>query len=266
MFVPRDHEAARSTDGPVQVSLDGGKTWESWKLPWKTENCSGALDEMCDVVVAGDYVIAASGRSWARRHITSDEWEDISPPRRKAINDFDQLGWNVLALDDGTLIATANNLNPSGKGFYRVSHDAGSTWGAPRDNPGQTSPGHGSFVDRVDGEAAYAECWELVPGYGGDSSRSCGYYRSTDLEHWTKFEASLDVTPKLCSRRTGPTWTMTEVVERMGGTTYEIASVPLVKGHAATRTELEHLDLPHRVRQVLEFSVDSCQTWRPLLR
>jgi hypothetical protein len=210
-------------------------------------------------------VVAANGATWVRRHISSGGWEDVSPPKRVPLQDFDELGWSVLALDDGTLIATANNLRPGGEAFYRVSRDAGSTWGALHDNPGQTSAGGSSFLDRVDGEAAYAECWELVPGYGGDSGRSCGYYRSTDLEHWTKFEQVLDYRPNICTRPAGPTWRMTEVAERVGGVVYAIATAHLVNGHEDTRTELDNLDAPHRVRHLLEVSVDDCQTWEPLL-
>jgi hypothetical protein len=266
VFVPRNPETQGDARGPLRVSLDRGETWADWQLPKAVARCDWGEQNWCNVAIAGDYVVAANGDKWARRNITSGDWEDVSPPARTHTNDFDDPGYGLLVLDDGTLVATANSINPALGGTYRVSRDFGSTWSKPHDNPGDAST-----FDLVDGSTAYATCWELVPGYGGDSSTSCGYYRSTDLTHWTKLRAgdgpALDRhdQPVACARATGRTWRFTDSAVRVGDFVFAISSAHFVNGHEAARKELQNLDAPHRLRHVLEFSTDDCQTWEPMI-
>lgn len=271
MFVPRDPDSGGSATGPLRVSLDEGRTWDDWQIPDERRRCRSSFvgpgSGPCTVEVAGNYVVVASNYGWVRREVDSGDWEDITPPKRARMSDDDSLGYDLLTLGDGTLVATANNVMTGPGGSYRVSRDFGSTWGAPHDNPGEIST-----VDMVDGSTLYASCLKIDFVSGGSiGSSGCGQYRSTDLEHWTKVKqgdgpawTSFDK-PIACTRTPGPTWRSNESAVRVGGLVYAITSVPYVKGREATRKDLAHLDLPHRVRHVLEVSGDSCKTWAPVL-
>jgi hypothetical protein len=271
MFVPQDPSTGRNPTGPLRVSLDEGRTWEDWQIPEARRRCrsgfSGPRSGPCAVGVAGDYVVIASNFGWVRRNVDSGDWEDITPPKRRPMNDDDALGYGLLVLDDGTLVATANNVRPGPGGSYRVSRDFGSTWGTTQDNPGELSE-----VDLVDGSTLYATCVQIdFVSEGSISSSGCGQYRSTDLEDWTKVKEgkgpALDNDNELlaCSRVPDPSWRLTESAVRVGDVVYAITYVPYVKGREATRRNLDHLDLPHRVRHVLEVSADKCRTWAPVL-
>jgi len=281
VFVPWDAGANRrsgdetvtgTTGGSLRVSADRGETWVDWKLPWGAKRCSVQGHPGCAVGVAGEYVVAASGDRWFRRMLDSDDWEEISPPAPDVpIRDFDEFGYQLLALDDGTLVAEAKGIDPVGAGGYRVSRDVGSTWSALHDNPGQTEgSGAGSDLEFAAGPAVYAVCNEHVIGTL-NSSRGCGYYRSTDLEHWKKVPTVQVTEPNTCAPLLGTTYRSTATLRfadaavRLGGLVYEITLVPTVDGHEATRQELSNLDAPHRMRQVLEVSADECQTWQSML-
>jgi hypothetical protein len=265
LFVPRTHTEAAGfqTTGPLRVSSDEGRTWESWAIPQQHRRCradySGPGIGPCSVAVAGEYVFITSNFGWIRRSIRSGGWEDVALPKRARVHEFDSGGYGLLTLDDGTLIATANNpFSDSPKGFFRVSKDFGSTWSAPRTNPGRHSD-----LGAVDGSVLYAEC------QGKDYS--CGWYRTTDLEHWQKATAAEESTlsdgrPIACHayRREGPSQRQTKRAARVGSVVYGITTVPYLNGREAMRTELANLDLPHRIRHVLEESADSCATWAPV--
>ncbi|HTL24147.1 MAG TPA: sialidase family protein [Mycobacteriales bacterium] len=263
LFVPRTHTEAAGfqTTGPLRLSLDEGRTWESWPIPQQPRRCrtdySGPGGGPCSVAVAGDYVFVTSNFGWIRRNIRSGGWEDVALPERARVHEFDAGGYGLLTLDDGTLIATANNpFSDSPKGFFRVSKDFGSTWSAPRANPGRHSD-----LGKVDGSVLYAECQDS----------SCGWYRSADLEHWRKATAAElpslnDGRPFACRAplRAGPSWRHPDAVARVGSLVYGITYVPYLNGHEATAAELPNPDLPHRARHVLEQSADSCATWAPV--
>jgi hypothetical protein len=61
--------------------------------------------------------------------------------------------------------------------------------------------------------------------------------------------------------RSGPKWRITETAVRVGGLVYGINYVPYLNGHEVTRKQFPLLDLPHRIRHILETSADSCRTW-----
>jgi hypothetical protein len=266
VFVPRTDSPSSggAATGPLRVSLDAGKTWNDWAIPQQPRRCHSTYSGPgtggpCTVAVAGDYVVIASPLGWIRRHVASSTWEDVTPPKRAASHDFDSLDHGLLALDDGTLLATVNNCCSNGpKGFFRVSKDFGATWGGPQPNPGEHSQ-----VTVVDGSAVYAEC------FGKDYS--CGWYKSTDLEHWRKATVAEvhelnDGRPTPCRRvyrPEGPSRRQTDSSVRVGALVYGITYVPYVKGREATHKELRHFDLPHQVRHVLEVSTDRC-VWRPV--
>jgi hypothetical protein len=246
--------------GPLRMSLDRGTTWVDWQLPWPgTKRCKVRSSLTCGVAVAGDYVVVASGDAWARRSIHSGGWEDISPPRRAARQQFDNRAYGMLALADGTLVATANDdAHPDG--FFRVSRDVGSTWSAPRTNPG----GGTASLDRTDGSTVYATCWQVVPGTGG-STRECGTYWSADLVTWTK--AGLEyVREPTCRALRQLHWRTNEDAVRVGALRYRLALMRYLDGHIASAGELPRPDrVRHQIRHVLQVSRNSCLTWERLL-
>lgn len=241
-----------STFGELVVSGDDGDTWESWRLPWQPSQCENGFVP-CNVAVTGEYVVAAAGTTWLRREAGSDEWEDVTPPERSPYYEADDGRYGLLALDDGTLIAFAPDVRAT-TGSYRVSTDAGSTWSDLRPNPGD----HSEFdsVGGVQGSTAYATCWTV-------DGRQCGWYRSSDLVHWTLVGA--DQGPdSSCRPRQGDVDNEYESVVQVGSLTYAIAHVQYLDGHPA-RQELSSLDAPHDVRHVLRVSADGCRTWEPVL-
>lgn len=262
MFVPRtdDGSSGGLPTGPLRVSLDEGKTWDDWQIPQQQRRCRRSGP--CTLGVAGGYAVIASNFGWIRRNVSSRGWEDITPPKRAPIHDDDTVGYGLLVLEDGTLIATVNNITPGPGGYFRVSRDFGSTWSAPHSNPGKISE-----VDSVDGSTLYASCWKIdFVSSSGTGHSGCGRYRTTDLEHWTK--ATTADESGTCRRDLplpGPDWRQTVSAVRVGELVYRITYVPYVKGHEATQKDLAHLDLPHRVRHILETSSDSCRTWEQVL-
>jgi hypothetical protein len=237
-----------STFGELVVSGDGGETWETWRLPWRPSECQNGFVP-CSVAVSGDYVVAAAEDTWLRRKVGSDEWEDITPPGRARYNLADDGRYGLLALDDGTLVATADDIVAK-TGAYRVSTDSGSTWSDPRPNPGDHS--QFDWTAGVQGPAVYAGCW--MP-----DGRGCGYYRSTDLVRWAK--VAPDQGPE--SPCPGQGYVEPESVIQVGTLTYAIAHVPYLDGHpATTQKQLGSLDFPHDVRHVLRVSGDDCRTWQ----
>jgi hypothetical protein len=266
LFVPRTHSEAAGFQitGPLQVSSDEGRTWESWPIPQQHRRCrsdySGPGRGPCSVAVAGDYVFITSNFGWIRRSIRSGGWEDVAPPKRARVYDFDAGSYSLLTLDDGTLIATANNpVSDHPTGFFRVSKDFGSTWSAPHPNPGQYS-----LVSTVDGSVLYAECQARVG--------SCGWYRSTDLEHWRK--ATADEALRLSDgntvpcrrvyRNEGESRRLTPHPVQVGELVYGISDWAYLRGREVTRKELPNIDFAHRIRRVLERSADHCATWAPV--
>jgi hypothetical protein len=257
LLVPEVYITDRGTFvvGPLRISLDRGESWVDWQLPWPgTKRCTATSSEMCTVAVSGDYVVVASERTWARRSIRSSSWEDISPPARGPLESFDDLGYDLLALDNGTLVAVANTVAPSPHRFYRVSRDAGSTWSEPHENPG-----HGtSNVERSDGSALYADC--------ENQSQECGYYWSEDLEKWTKaplgYERGLSACRDILDGDQRPNGAPVQV----GALRYRLAIARYLHGRLVSPEELPNPDgTPHRIRRILQVSADNCKTWRPLL-
>jgi hypothetical protein len=261
MFAPLTEPHGGAVIGPLRVSVDDGATWADWPIPQEKRRCingfSGPGRGPCTVAVAGDYVVIASNYGWIRRNLHSGGWEAIALPKRARMYDFDGLGYGLLTLADGTLIATANNPGSEGpNGFFRVSQDFGATWSGPRGFPGKHSD-----AAAVDGSALYAACQ--------GKNYNCGWYRSTDLEHWRKAtdaEAARlnDGRPVPCVRAVRPTdgrWRFTETAVRVGEIVYAISYVPYLKGREVTRKEFPILDAPHRIRHVLERAADSCRTW-----
>ena len=125
-------------------------------------------------------------------------------------------------------------------------------------------------VTTVDGSALYAECNKIDSVYkNGSTSSACGYYRSTDLEHWRKATTAETSTlndgrPIPCVRdpRTADgRWRFTDAAVRVGELVYVISYVPYLKGREVTRKQFPNLDAPHRIRHVLERSADTCRTW-----
>ena len=265
--------------GQVVVSADEGESWETWQLPWSADRCSSGTDLGCRVEVSGEYVVAASGATWMRRAVGSADWDDISPPRRTPRDSWDDDRFGLLALDDGTLVATVDDFPttvaadtgesmPGKPGHYRVSRDAGSTWSESRNNPGAA----GEVVQwdafpggSVEGETVYAQCLILDPVDGEPSSQCERYWSSDDLVHWTKVPRP-DGPDAACPTFDARDRVDYESIAHVGSRTYALAHVPYVDGHVATWAELPHLDMPHDVRHVLVFSTDGCRTWSPLLQ
>jgi hypothetical protein len=264
VFVPYSFDEARGATvaSPLRVSRDRGETWEDWEIPQKERRCrsdfSGIGVGPCTVMAGGDYVVIASNYGWVRRSIRGGGWKDITPPRRARINDDDPGGYGVLALNDGTLIATANHDWGEPDSTYRVSRDGGATWGAAQRAPGDTST-----VDRAVGSTVYATCWKRV----GAGLAECGAYASTDLEHWT--HVAQGVAPDVshssmidaCRRSPTSPYRETASSAGIGPTVYAITAVHYVHGREATRKTLRSLDFAHRVGHVLERSTDDCKTW-----
>ena len=268
LFVPLtdNAEAGGMPTGPLRVSVDEGKTWADWEIPQQQRRCrsdfSGPGTGPCQVIVAGDYVVITSNYGWVRRQVGAQDWEDITPPKRKPVRDSDDLGYGALALSDGTLIATvAGRDSPGPGGYYLVSRDAGSTWSAPHANPGTISE-----VDGVDGSTLYATCWKVERVSAGSTrSSECGRYRTTDLEHWTRAAAA--ESPRPCRReslRSDPRFAEHGPYVRFAGQVYGIATALYVTGHEATRADLERPG-QRRLGHLLERSADGCKTWTVVL-
>jgi hypothetical protein len=257
LFVPRWEDPADSSPaGPLRVSLDAGRTWDDWPIPQELRRCRTQLPGQgpCTVGVAGDYVVVASSHGWIRRSIHSGGWEDITPPKRAQWSTDDRGGYELLVLDGGTLIATANNNADLPRGFFRVSRDFGSTWSGPHLNPGVHS-----LVERVEGSVLYASCYTKDAILdGAHTATSCGFFRSSDLEHWRKVTAAEE--SALYDGRTVPCRSATEVL-RVGALVYGISQLPYVQGEAEVKQKLSP---PHRVRRALQRSADSCRTWQPV--
>jgi hypothetical protein len=260
VFVPRTGYGESST-GPLRVSLDAGRTWIDWQIPQQRSRCrsgfSGPGSGPCTVALAGDLVVVASNYGWIRRDVRSGGWVDITPPKRARLGDNDEGGYGLLALGDGTLVATASAFGDAGpNGYYLVSKDGGSTWSSPHQNPGARST-----LDVVDGSVVYATC---------GSSPGCGGYRSADLEHWRKATAAEvailnDGEPIACRRALqGANRRWTEYALRIGPVVYAIASVPYVAGHEATSKDLPTFNRSYRSSHLLERSADGCRTWGPV--
>ena len=258
-----------SLTGPLRVSVDEGRTWQDWPVPDVSMRCISNVQAdigPCTVVGAGSYVVVASNYGWVRRRVHSGGWDDITPPKRSSGFDEFAFGYGLLALSDGTLIATVNPVQDGEVGgHFLVLRPGSSTWSAPHKNPGGSSQ-----VYAVDGSTVFATCWVAGTGViNVKDATSCGEYRTTDLQHWTRVAAPLINDPKhgdACVRlASGPSLRESAITERVGSLVYSITHVPYAEGHEAAFGDLESLDHPHVERHVLERSADSCRTWVQVL-
>ena len=242
-------------DGQVGFSRDGGATWTYLAAP---PGCS----QECFVGGGDDYLSAYDGAgSWWLARFGASRWvEIVLPPTADPLT----LRWNLLVLDDGTLLIWEVDAELAGfddpcTGGYRVSRDRGDTWSELRELPRPSTSGmciEGTYENIV-----YAS----DDAFSGDDRK--GHYQSTDLVRWTLVRQGSDdwhlpSAPPACSRRP---WAIDQAA-RTGADVFGLLHLNYHDGHELKPRRGLLQEGPHEVRHVLVASDDDCRTWKRVLR
>lgn len=250
-----DLVATGLADERVGFSRDGGATWTYLAAP---PGCS----QECFVGGDGDYLSAFDGAgSWWLAPFGATRWDELALPET---SDPQGRRWNLLVLDDGTLLIAEVDAELTGfddpcTGRYRISRDRGDTWSDVRELPRPSTSSmciEGTFANVV---YAYDD------GFSGDDRK--GHYQSTDLVSWTLVRQGSDdwhlpSTPVVCSRRP---WAVDQAV-RVGDEVFGLLHLNYRDGRELEPRRGLLQEGPHEVRHLLMVSHDDCRTWEQVLR